>query len=127
MAHVNESHTPTRFSCVSPISLANFINRDLRIPFPTERLASTALQAISVDPELSGLVNRSFQVEPASAAEDSPDAAHILRVDYRATTNRMLRVAVNSFMESLRLVVEVMETLDSDVLTQNPIPAEKTV
>lgn len=28
----------------------------------------------------------------------------------------MLRVAVNSFMDSLRLVVEVMEQLDADVL-----------
>lgn len=30
----------------------------------------------------------------------------------------MLRVAVNSFMESLRLVLEVMEQLDVDVLPQ---------
>lgn len=28
----------------------------------------------------------------------------------------MLRVAVNSFMESLSLVIEVMENLDEDVL-----------
>ncbi|ESU05738.1 hypothetical protein FGSG_00544, partial [Fusarium graminearum PH-1] len=30
----------------------------------------------------------------------------------------MLRVAVNGFMESLKLVVEVMEQLDTDVLAQ---------
>jgi EKC/KEOPS complex subunit PCC1/LAGE3 len=30
----------------------------------------------------------------------------------------MLRVAVNGFMESLKLVVEVMEQLDTDVLGQ---------
>lgn len=39
----------------------------------------------------------------------------ILRVIYRATTNRMLRVSVNGFFESLRLVVQVMEDLDVDV------------
>lgn len=80
--------------------------------------------AISVDPELSGLVRRSFDLIPALLEADSPDGAYILKVDYQATTNRMLRVAVNSFMESLRLVVEVMEALDSDVLAHtNPSKA----
>jgi EKC/KEOPS complex subunit PCC1/LAGE3 len=47
-----------------------------------------------------------------------------LHVEYRATTNRMLRVAVNSFMESLNLVIEVMQQLDTDVLP--PVPATAT-
>lgn len=87
-----------------------FINRALRVPLPTARLASTALQALRVDPELSPLVQRQLSV-----FEDD-DA--VLKVDYQAATNRMLRVAVNSFMESLRLVLEVMEQLDVDVLPQ---------
>lgn len=41
-----------------------------------------------------------------------------LKVEYQATTNRMLRVAVNSFMDSLKLVLEVMEQLDVDMLPQ---------
>lgn len=45
-------------------------------------------------------------------------SAFALRADYRATTNRMLRVAVNSYMESLRLVVDVMGALDVDVLEE---------
>lgn len=40
----------------------------------------------------------------------------ILVVSYSATTNRMLRVSVNGFWESLRLVVECMEELDGDVI-----------
>ena len=40
----------------------------------------------------------------------------ILKTLYRATTNRMLRVAVNGFMESLGVVLGVMEELDVDVL-----------
>lgn len=40
----------------------------------------------------------------------------VLRVHYKATTPRMLRVAVNGFFESLGLVVQVMEELDIDVL-----------
>lgn len=80
------------------------------MPLPTARLASTALQALRVDPELSPLVQRQLSV--------ASDQDTVLTVDYQATTNRMLRVAVNSFMESLRLVLEVMEQLDVDVLPQ---------
>ena len=39
-----------------------------------------------------------------------------MRAEYSATTNRMLRVAVNSFMDSVALVLEVMEELDVDVI-----------
>jgi EKC/KEOPS complex subunit PCC1/LAGE3 len=78
------------------------------VPFPTARLAKTALRAIQVDPELSPLVRRDLSVPDAT-----PDR---LQVDYSATTNRMLRVSVNSFMDSLKLVVEVMEHMDEDVI-----------
>ncbi|KAF5021246.1 hypothetical protein F66182_6715 [Fusarium sp. NRRL 66182] len=91
----------------------------LNVPFPTARLATTALKAIQVDPELSPLVRRQLTVVPAPTTQgpDGTDAdARLLEVQYRATTNRMLRVAVNGFMESLKLVVEVMEQLDTDVL-----------
>ena len=42
----------------------------------------------------------------------------VLRTEYKATTNRMLRVAVNGFMESLTVVLGVMEELDVDILEQ---------
>ena len=50
----------------------------------------------------------------ATAADDG--AGTVLRTEYRAKTNRMLRVAVNGFMESLGVVLGVMERLDVDVL-----------
>lgn len=40
----------------------------------------------------------------------------MVRVEYKAATNRMLRVAVNSFLDSVALVIEVMQELDVDVL-----------
>lgn len=40
----------------------------------------------------------------------------VLQVTYKATTNRMLRVAVNGFMDTLGVVLGVMEELDVDVL-----------
>ena len=119
--------------------------RILSVPLPSYRLASSALRALQVDAELSPLVRRSFSlripeesrtVSPANGNyinelststpgsqkgnEDQREAEckhmTILRTEYRATTNRMLRVAVNGFMESLGLVLAVMEELDVDVL-----------
>lgn len=45
----------------------------------------------------------------------------MLRTDYMATTNRMLRVAVNGFFESLSVVIQVMEELDVDVLHEKGV------
>ena len=98
--------------------------RIIDLPLPTERLASTALRALQVDAELSPLVKRSFNLtsSPSEAGVTSGDSSAgqktVLRTEYRATTNRMLRVAVNGFMESLGVVLSVMEELDVDVLNQ---------
>ncbi|KUJ22587.1 transcription factor Pcc1 [Mollisia scopiformis] len=92
------------------------------LPLPTARLASAALQALRVDKELSPLVRRSFStISPTSnevgdAIIVDSSAETVLRTEYKATTNRMLRVAVNGFMESLSVALGVMEELDVDVL-----------
>ncbi|KPI43553.1 uncharacterized protein AB675_7006 [Cyphellophora attinorum] len=101
------------------------------IPLPTHRLASSALRALQVDAELSPLVRRQFCLtRPPASPEDGLTNGHkhsddqglsdeqntVLRTEYRATTNRMLRVSVNGFMESLGVVLQVMEELDVDVL-----------
>jgi EKC/KEOPS complex subunit PCC1/LAGE3 len=96
------------------------------IPFPSERLASAALRALRVDQELSPLVQRDFST--VTAAENEAGAVStaersVLRTEYKATTNRMLRVAVNGFMESLDLVIGVMEELDLDVLEADEPPS----
>lgn len=51
--------------------------------------------------------------------DGSEEDKTILRTEYTATTNRMLRVAVNGFMESLGVILDVMKELDLDVLAQN--------
>ncbi|KAL1872120.1 hypothetical protein Daus18300_004489 [Diaporthe australafricana] len=97
------------------------------IPFPTARLSSIAIKAITVDKELSPLVRREFSTVSASSAtggdagDDDVTEQNVMRVHYKATTNRMLRVSVNSFMDSLSLILEVMERLDADVLESRPI------
>lgn len=40
----------------------------------------------------------------------------VLVTHYKAATNRMLRVSVNGFFESVSVVLQVMEELDVDVL-----------
>jgi EKC/KEOPS complex subunit PCC1/LAGE3 len=79
-----------------------------------------------VDDELSPLVKREFSLASQNAAHDSShsisdlnssdDEKTTLLVHYKATTPRMLRVAVNGFFESLGVIVQVMEELDVDVL-----------
>ncbi|KAL9108488.1 MAG: hypothetical protein Q9227_006703 [Pyrenula ochraceoflavens] len=97
------------------------------IPLPTHRLASSALRTLQVDAELSPLVKRDFSLLQYKEGETPSNAMNqdgvdieqqtVLRTHYRATTNRMLRVAVNGFMESLGVILGVMEELDVDVLS----------
>lgn len=98
-------------------------SRTIHIPFPTHRLAKAALGSLSVDEELSEMVKRSFALvaseDSTQLAED--EAKSILQVHYKATTPRMLRVAVNGFFESLIVIVQVMEELDVDVLHEKGI------
>jgi EKC/KEOPS complex subunit PCC1/LAGE3 len=101
--------------------------RTIDLPLPTARLASAALQALRVDKELSPLVRRSFSTISAASCHGAGDAGlvksaeeAVLRTEYKATTNRMLRVAVNGFMENLSVVLGVMEELDVDVLGVEP-------
>lgn len=66
-------------------------------------------------------MQRSFAVISPAASATGPSEAEktVLQTTYRATTDRMLRVAVNSFFDSLGTVVQVMEELDTDVLHEN--------
>lgn len=83
------------------------------------------MQTLEVDTELSPLVRRALTIAtPDSEAEpqekklkqDPEESKTVLKITYHATTNRMLRVAVNGFMESLGVVLGVMNELDVDVL-----------
>lgn len=65
-------------------------------------------------------MRRSFSLKNIGAAAQGPyvdgSSGTVLCTEYNATTNRMLRVAVNGFMETLVLILGVMEDLDVDVL-----------
>ncbi|KAL8879660.1 MAG: hypothetical protein Q9198_002773, partial [Flavoplaca austrocitrina] len=124
----------------------------ISIPLPTHRLASSALRALQVDDELSPLVRRSFSLVSlaendaqyangfahahlpngdastgASNDQTSPEEMTVLRTEYKATTNRMLRVSVNGFFESMGVVLGVMQELDVDVLAEERRSAQNHV
>ncbi|TQS38482.1 hypothetical protein Golomagni_01011 [Golovinomyces magnicellulatus] len=91
------------------------------IPFPNARLASTALQALRVDPELSSLVHRTLTtISSTSPCSNSLYLAEnqksIVRTHYKATTTRVLRVALNGFMESLSVIIAIMAELNVKTL-----------
>ncbi|KAJ5787884.1 EKC/KEOPS complex subunit Pcc1 [Penicillium paradoxum] len=99
----------------------------ISLPLPTNRLASCALRTLEVDAELSPFVRRTFTLEAPAAEgrsepqekkqkQDPEESQTVLKTTYYATTNRMLRVSVNGFMESLGVVLGVMTELDVDVL-----------
>ncbi|RDW86511.1 CTAG/PCC1 family protein [Aspergillus mulundensis] len=93
----------------------------ISLPLPSNRLASSAMRALEVDAELSPHVRRYFAVRspnPEDQNTNSDEGKTVLETTYKATTNRMLRVAVNGFMESLGVVLGVMEELDVDVLKE---------
>lgn len=88
------------------------------------------MRSLAVDEELSPLVKRNFELINSSydtdAAKSTSKASGseektVLRVYYKATTPRMLRVAVNGFFESVGVIVQVMEELDVDVLHEKGI------
>lgn len=80
------------------------------------------MRSLSVDEELSPLVRRTFSLTCASGTADASKPT-VMKVHYTATTNRMLRVAVNGFCESLGVVIQTMEELDVDVLHETGIQA----
>lgn len=79
-------------------------------PFRASLLTNAAPRG-SID-AISGVANPKLETAPTN------EEATVLRTFYRATTNRMLRVAVNGFFESMGVVLQVMEELDIDVIQE---------
>jgi EKC/KEOPS complex subunit PCC1/LAGE3 len=75
--------------------------RFLSVPFPSPLLASQALQILSPDKELKeDRVRRKLSVEGSD-----------LHVNFECVSARMTRIAANSFLESMDLVVSSMAEL----------------
>ncbi|GAN07044.1 L antigen family member 3-like [Mucor ambiguus] len=71
----------------------------IEIPFPSERFASIAQQAMNVDKEL-----KTDQVNRVITAKNN-----LLHVQFECYNTKMLRVAVNSFLEYLTMVTRTLE------------------
>lgn len=94
------------------------MKREFTLVHPTKGAPPTVA---GTDPlRASLLTNAAPEVSLVSAPQAEAPAqdadATLLRTIYRATTNRMLRVSVNGFFESLNVVLQVIEELDTDVI-----------
>ncbi|CDH49931.1 hypothetical protein RO3G_16398 [Lichtheimia corymbifera JMRC:FSU:9682] len=75
---------------------------DLKIPFPTNRLANIAEQVLGVDKEL-----KTDQVKRTTIVNDN-----ILEARFECVSARMMRVSVNSYLEMLSMVTRTMDQYD---------------
>ncbi|KAI7906860.1 CTAG/Pcc1 family [Cokeromyces recurvatus] len=71
----------------------------IEIPFPNEHLATIAKRVMNVDEEL-----KTDQVKRVITSQDN-----LLQVHFECYNTKMLRVAVNSFLEYLSMVTRTME------------------
>ncbi|CDO51109.1 similar to Saccharomyces cerevisiae YKR095W-A PCC1 Component of the EKC/KEOPS protein complex [Geotrichum candidum] len=77
----------------------------ISIPVDTKRHAEVLLQSLSPDPELKPeLISKEFSVE------DGEKPA--LKVTFIAQNNKILRVAVNSLLDSVIELLECIEELE---------------
>ncbi|KAK9385895.1 CTAG/Pcc1 family [Lipomyces mesembrius] len=89
----------------------------LTIPFSTSRQAQIAYNAISPDPQLKpDQFTQVLSVSDASGTSDELSAGRILVAEFDAASERVLRVGVNGFLESLGVVVGCLRDLDYDAL-----------
>lgn len=105
--------------------LSPLVKRSFSLTHPDENSTSTSNSNTVIVHANAGTVSNGRVSELApkangqlnSSSQDS-ERLTVLKTEYRATTNRMLRVAVNGFMESLGLVIGVIGELDVDVLDE---------
>ncbi|KAI7547640.1 hypothetical protein KC331_g4897 [Hortaea werneckii] len=104
------------FSLVAatPDNLTAVQHDPYRASLVTNAAPAEAIQDLSATNDHTG--EKSSGNGDGSKGQEADVTARVLKVDYKASTNRMLRVAVNGFFESLGVVIQVMEELDVDVL-----------
>lgn len=102
--------------------LSPLVHRDFSLDYPQRLDGSCEEEEQNAPDENADIKGKSCPVSSVPNDHDddlSDENRTILRTEYKATTNRMLRVAVNGFMESLGVVLGVMEELDVDVLAHS--------
>lgn len=102
--------------------LSPLVRRAFSLDYPQRLDGSYEQEEHNAPDENTDTKGKSYPVSSVPNDHDdilSDENRTVLRTEYKATTNRILRVAVNGFMESLGVVLEVMEELDVDVLAHS--------
>lgn len=95
------------------------VRRDFSLHAPSDAPPN----AVEGDPLRASILTNAAPTTSLDTTQSAPsssdqDDATVLRTVYRATTNRMLRVSVNGFFESINVVLQVIQELDVDVLQE---------
>ena len=101
------------------------MSRLIKVPFETRRRADIASRVLAVDKELrQSSVRRELVVQEDGTLDMYQSFCHIPGLDvmtpprcgrsFEADTVRNLRVSVNSFLELLSTVIEVMDAFDPE-------------
>lgn len=111
--------------------LSPLVRRSFSIETPPTTLSDSSKNSrseLKVSPLTGGALHLGHEHEEerdasAPSSHGATSEPHLLQgeqsvlvTEYRATTNRMLRVAVNGFFESIGVIISCMRELDEDVV-----------
>lgn len=103
--------------------LSSQVQRSISI-LPDTNPPTSADQDASDTAIASNTNNTEKNFTDSTASSSSVSATTYLQIEYTAATNRLLRVAVNGFFDSLRVVIHAMQELDTDTID---IPGTETL
>jgi EKC/KEOPS complex subunit PCC1/LAGE3 len=96
---------PKTVPCANFMATTNLpFSATINLPFPSLKRAEAALGSLSVDKELSpDSISRTFKVN-----QETKD----LEVTFYAVNTRYLRIALSSFFDMAKVVIETIEEFD---------------
>eukprot|EP00545_Synedropsis_sp_CCMP1620_P002058 CAMPEP_0119022800 /NCGR_PEP_ID=MMETSP1176-20130426/28763_1 /TAXON_ID=265551 /ORGANISM="Synedropsis recta cf, Strain CCMP1620" /LENGTH=103 /DNA_ID=CAMNT_0006977739 /DNA_START=4 /DNA_END=315 /DNA_ORIENTATION=+ len=87
---------------------------ELDVTFPTKESAKRTTDVMCVDEEVGNRVVKTLEILPSSASTDEQGASNmiIMRVSFKATEAKMLRVAVSGFCDYLNVALKCQQEFD---------------
>eukprot|EP00545_Synedropsis_sp_CCMP1620_P002114 CAMPEP_0119004760 /NCGR_PEP_ID=MMETSP1176-20130426/1338_1 /TAXON_ID=265551 /ORGANISM="Synedropsis recta cf, Strain CCMP1620" /LENGTH=98 /DNA_ID=CAMNT_0006956505 /DNA_START=23 /DNA_END=319 /DNA_ORIENTATION=- len=83
---------------------------ELDVSFPTKESAIRTKEIMCVDEEIGNRVVKTLEIVPAN--DDDHDGDVLLRVAFKATEAKMLRVAVSTFCDYLNVALKCQQEFD---------------
>lgn len=103
--------------------LSSHVQRSISV-LPDTTSPTSANQDLGDTAIASNTNNTGKNYTDSTASSNSVSSTTNLQIEYTAATNRLLRVAVNGFFDSLRVVIHAMQELDTDTID---VPGTETL